>query len=62
MEFIKHHIRLQLVGVIYGENEAQRISIENDPLVRKAIDSLPQAAQLLANAKRYVASKGGAGR
>jgi carboxyl-terminal processing protease len=60
LEFIKNHIRLQLVGVIYGENEAQRISIENDPLVHKAIDSLPQAAQLLANAKRYMASKAGA--
>ena len=59
LEFIKQHIRLQLVGVIYGENEAQRISIENDPLVRQAIDNLPKAAQLLANAKRYVASKGG---
>jgi carboxyl-terminal processing protease len=58
LEFIKNHIRLQLIGVIYGENEAQQISIENDPLVHKAIDSLPQAAQLLANAKRYVASKG----
>ena len=62
LEFIKQHIRLQLVGVIYGENEAQRISIENDSLVRQAIDSLPKAAQLLANAKRYIASKGGADR
>ena len=62
LEFIKHRIRLQLIGVIYGENEAQRISIENDPVVHKAIDSLPQAAQLLANAKRYIASKGGGGR
>ncbi len=62
LEFIKNHIRLQLIGVIYGETEAQRISIENDPLVHKAIDSLPQAAQLLANAKRYVASRGAADR
>ncbi len=60
LEFIKYHIRLQLIGVIYGENEAERISIEHDPLVHKAIDSLPQAAQLLANAKRYIASRGGA--
>jgi carboxyl-terminal processing protease len=60
LEFIKNHIRLQLIGVIYGENEAQRISIENDPLLHKAIDSLPQAAQLLANARRYMASKGAA--
>ena len=57
--FIKQHIHLQLIGVIYGENEAQRISIENDPLVLKAIDNLPRAAQLLANAKRYIASKSG---
>jgi carboxyl-terminal processing protease len=61
LQFIKDHIRLQLIGVIYGENEAQRINIESDPLILKAVDSLPQAAQLLANARRYMASKGAAG-
>jgi carboxyl-terminal processing protease len=56
-EFIRTRIRLQLVNSIFGENEASRIGVANDPLVLKAVDSMPQAAQLLAKAKRYVASK-----
>jgi carboxyl-terminal processing protease len=56
-DFIRTRIRLQLVNSIFGENEASRIGIANDPLVLKAVDSMPQAAQLLAKAKRYVASK-----
>jgi hypothetical protein len=31
--------------------------MEIDPLVEKAIESMPQASELLAKAKRYIASK-----
>jgi carboxyl-terminal processing protease len=57
LDYIKEHLRLQLVGVVYGEDAAQRISVENDPLVERAINTLPQAAKLLSDSKRYVASK-----
>jgi carboxyl-terminal processing protease len=57
LEFVKNHIRIQLVGSIYGETEADRISISNDPLVLKSLDDMPQAKELMAKAKRYVASK-----
>ena len=57
-EFIKTHIDIQLVRSIFGENEADKISIENDPLVQKAIEDMPQAKELVAKAKRYMASKG----
>ena len=56
-DFINTRIRLQLVATIYGETEADRISVENDPLVLKAMDNLPQAKNLQANAKKYIASK-----
>jgi carboxyl-terminal processing protease len=56
-EFVKSHIDVQLVGSIFGENEADKISIENDPLVQKAIEGMPQAKELVAKAKRYMASK-----
>jgi len=56
-EFIRTRIRLNLVTSIFGETEANRIGIENDPLVEKAIGSMPQASELLAKAKRYIASK-----
>ena len=56
-DFIRTRIRLQLVDFIFGETEAHRLDIENDPLVQKALDSMPQASELLAKAKRYIASK-----
>jgi len=58
LDYIKTHIRMQLVGMIFGQTEADRINVADDPLVRKAVDSLPQAAQLLINAKKYMASQG----
>jgi carboxyl-terminal processing protease len=57
LDFVKNHIRIQLVGSIYGENEADRISVSDDPLVLKSLDNMPQAKELMAKAKRYVASK-----
>jgi len=57
LDFVKNRIDIQLVGSIFGETEADRISIAKDPLVLKSLDSMPQAKELMAKAKRYVASK-----
>jgi carboxyl-terminal processing protease len=57
LDFIRTHIRFPLVAFIFGETEANRIGIEIDPLVEKAVESMPQASELLAKAKRYIASK-----
>ena len=57
LDFVKSRIRIQLVGSIFGENEADKISISADPLVLKSLDSMPQAKELLAKAKRYIATK-----
>jgi len=57
LDFIKLRIREEVVGSVSGEREADRLSVENDPLVEKAIEGLPQAAQVVANAKRYMASQ-----
>ncbi len=57
LDFIKKRIRLQVVTVIYGEDEAQRLSLEDDYVVQKALESLPQARELSANAKKYMARK-----
>ncbi len=57
LSFVKQHIQIQLVEDIYGQNVADRLSVENDPLVQDAIDHLAQARELLSNAKRYMASK-----
>lgn len=57
-EFIRQHIQEQLVRAIYGSQAADQITIENDPLVDQAIDSLPQAKALLVQARRYMAARG----
>jgi carboxyl-terminal processing protease len=57
LDFVKNQIRTPLMGAIFGQNEADKITIANDPLVLKAVDSMPQAKELTAKAKRFVASK-----
>jgi len=57
MDFVRTRIRPPLVEFIFGQTEASQIAIENDPLVQKAVDGMPQASELLAKAKRYIASK-----
>jgi carboxyl-terminal processing protease len=57
LDFVKDHIRIQLVGAIFGETEADRISVTDDPLVQQALDDMPQAKELMAKAKQYIASK-----
>lgn len=57
LDFFKQQLRDTLVGMIYGDDVKLTIEAENDPLVTKAVESLPQAAALLAHAKQYVASR-----
>ncbi|MGC9994141.1 MAG: S41 family peptidase [Terriglobia bacterium] len=57
LDFIRTRIRLPLVEFIYGTTEASEINVESDPLVEKAVEDMPQASELLAKAKRYIASK-----
>lgn len=55
LDFIKNRIRVQLVTAIYGQTEGDKLSVESDPLVLKALDSLDNAKQLMAKAKKYMA-------
>jgi carboxyl-terminal processing protease len=57
LDFVKNRIRIQLVGAIFGETDADRINVSSDPLVLKSLEDMPQAKELLAKAKRYVATK-----
>jgi carboxyl-terminal processing protease len=53
---IANHIRVQLVTAIFGSVEGDKIAVEFDPLVQKAIDNLSQARELTARAKRFIAN------
>jgi len=59
-QFIKDHIQDVLVGMVYGDDEARQMEygVDQDPLVRKALDDLPQAQELITKAKKYVAERG----
>jgi carboxyl-terminal processing protease len=57
LDYIKQHLRDQLVMDVYGQDVALTLEAQNDPLVTKAVEDLPQAAALLAHAKQYVATR-----
>jgi carboxyl-terminal processing protease len=56
-DYLKEQIRQQLIGFVYGRDQQLRITAEDDPLVAKAVDSLPQAAALLTHVKQFLASR-----
>ncbi len=58
LEYVKDQVRYKLVESIYGEDEANKIVMENDFVVKRALQAFPQAQELMAKAKRYVAEKG----
>ncbi|HKS96011.1 MAG TPA: S41 family peptidase [Terriglobia bacterium] len=55
-EFVQNHLRDVVVGMVYGEDEARHLSVTDDFVVEKAIAALPQAAALVTNARKYIAS------
>ncbi len=57
-DFIKKNLRSELLSMIYGDEEAKKVQVEQDPLVERALASFPQAQELLAKAKKVLASKG----
>ena len=60
-ELQEHRDRLALViegeifSSIWGMETAQRLYVKKDPQVRRAIEALPDAAELLQDPKGYVA-------
>ncbi len=57
-DFIESRTQEAVLTSVYGEQEEAQFSKESDPLVQRAIQELPEAAQLVSNAKRYMASRG----
>ncbi|MFN3322317.1 MAG: S41 family peptidase [Bryobacteraceae bacterium] len=62
-EFAENHdwLKLQLKREVYitafGMEESRRVSVESDPVVIKAIDSLQKAKDLLENAKKLIVQR-----
>lgn len=57
LEFVKRQLKYEYVLSRIGFEEAQRVSLEGDPQVLKAVELLPQARALFVNAGKSVASR-----
>ncbi|HZT69086.1 MAG TPA: S41 family peptidase [Terriglobia bacterium] len=57
LDYIKLHIRTYVIEDLYGTNVADRIRVENDPLVTDAVDHMAEAQQLLVKAQKYMAAQ-----
>jgi carboxyl-terminal processing protease len=56
-DWIKDQLRRQIYLSAFSIDEARRLTIETDPEVAKAIESLPKAKALLETAKKVVAQR-----
>ncbi|MCS7026287.1 MAG: S41 family peptidase [Bryobacteraceae bacterium] len=53
-EWLKLQIRRELFITAFSQEEARRIAIETDPVIHKAIETLPKAKALLESAKKLM--------
>jgi carboxyl-terminal processing protease len=58
LDFIKRQIKYEYFLAHAGQEDAQKVSLEGDVQILKALEVLPQAKALFQNAKKTVASKG----
>ena len=53
--WIQDHLRFELFITSFSKEESDRVTLENDPEVRKAVDSLPSSKALLEKARQIIA-------
>ena len=57
LDFVKQRIKIQLVLVQFGMNDAYRVEAVYDPSIKKAIEMLPLAGSMLETTKRAALDK-----
>jgi carboxyl-terminal processing protease len=57
LDFIKDHIQARMIFMVYGQDEQEKVMVSTDPLVEKALQQLPHAGELIANARKFMASR-----
>jgi carboxyl-terminal processing protease len=57
VEWIKREIKKEAFISVFGLTTGDEVELEGDPLVEKAVDSLPQARALYENARRVLAQR-----
>jgi carboxyl-terminal processing protease len=57
LDWIKLHIKKEVMTSIFGRDEGQRVAVGGDPQVQKAIHLMDQAKELAEKARRMVAQR-----
>jgi predicted DNA-binding protein (MmcQ/YjbR family) len=53
----KQQLKKEMYATGFSIEESQKVTVESDPMVTKAIDSLPQARALLDKSKKLVVQR-----
>jgi carboxyl-terminal processing protease len=56
-DWIKRFLRREMYITAFGVDEARRITVETDPMVQKAIDSLPKAVALMNSVNKVIVQR-----
>jgi hypothetical protein len=56
-DWIKRNIRQELYASAFGADEARRVAVEADPMVEKAVESMPKAMALVQSAHRVIVQR-----
>jgi carboxyl-terminal processing protease len=56
-DYLTLRVKQDLIGAVYGRGEGDRIGTNSDPWVQKAVNSLPQAAELEKKVQRIMAQR-----
>lgn len=56
-EWMKQQLKREMYITAFSVNESQRVAIEDDPMVHRAIDAMPKARALLESAKKMLVQR-----
>jgi len=56
-EWISQTLRKEMYIAAFGADESRRIAVQADPMVAKAVDSMPKASALLRSANRVIVQR-----
>ncbi len=55
--WVKQELKREMYITAFSYEDSQRVAIEQDPAVQKAMDSMPSAKKLLDNAKKLLVER-----
>jgi hypothetical protein len=54
---VRKELKREMYVAAFSTDESQRVAIEQDPMVQKALDSMPKAKELLSTAKNVLVKR-----